>query len=802
MMKMRKDIFIVLTAVCLLTAACGIDDAAIVDLVELGTPQPDNEFILEADGGDFEMKILSNGPYHIELFGSHSWLSLGAESGSGDSVLKLNAGMNEEFKRMAGLVLCSDIDSRRDTVYIKQKGMLEALLEMENTSIIIDGKGGMVSSSILTNIPFDYLSVRTVYGNESTGWIENVSIETPSGTSPSRVLEITAEPNPYESSVRTADLLLSFADGWGDSVSLLLNLVQKNAREQLGTVTPFFDIRYNYSGGSPIEDYIILEGVVVSNPEGGNSGENMQETTSSIDYEGSKKTVYIQSSDGRYGFAVVTRNVSDNVFKQFDRVQILLHGATVNSYSDPERFEITGITKNMVVSRISGERVEPKKKRFADLTDDDIYTYVSVQDVEFPVRKGSITPVNEGYSIGGKANRISKYPLLVRDRDGNSFYMFTNTVCIYRNDGTRLPYGSGSLSGVLVHERFSRFEWKNGADLLDIDIEPELGYIGRYQLRHQTKDDIWGGMNADFKDSFSELLTEYRFWNPDSEEGVLRPTYGENGWFTHTYQKRYTGTDEKNYTSGSYGQHLYPEVCFSYLGPMGIAGNSLFGTHTGNENGLGIILDPERDRYNPEMEEWVDVNSGGQKEWLAPSTSDENNGIRIANAGSMAGKSWCASDCYCAFSHRNWWDYDNNQGYAWMLAFSTAGISTDMLSLQISVMNTSQKWYSPRYWKVEWSEDDSMNPEDASRWKLIGEYTVPDVSVWSNTLYSSIVGYKAIDFRLPLEMLGKDKVFIRLIPVNDLCSSGADYADDIIGTDVNGDMHASAIEYVAVRYNK
>ena len=89
-----------------------------------------------------------------------------------------------------------------------------------------------------------------------------------------------------------------------------------------------------------------------------------------------------------------------------------------------------------------------------------------------------LTPINEGYAIGGKSDRISKYPLLVRDVNGDSFYMYTNTMCTYRYDGERLPQGSGKLSGVIVHERFSRFEWENGKDLLDMEIFPELGNIG------------------------------------------------------------------------------------------------------------------------------------------------------------------------------------------------------------------------------------------------------------------------------------------------------------------------------------
>ena len=111
------------------------------------------------------------------------------------------------------------------------------------------------------------------------------------------------------------------------------------------------------------------------------------------------------------------------------------------------------------------------------MNDNDLYTYVTLKDVELPVRKGAISPVNEGYSIGTGANRLSKYPLMVRDRNADHLYMYTNTVCLYRNDGTRLPYGSGKISGVIVHERFSRFEWRDGADPLEVEDDVTLGNI-------------------------------------------------------------------------------------------------------------------------------------------------------------------------------------------------------------------------------------------------------------------------------------------------------------------------------------
>ena len=127
-------------------------------------------------------------------------------------------------------------------------------------------------------------------------------------------------------------------------------------------------------------------------------------------------------------------------------------------------------------------------------------------------------------------------------------------------------------------------------------------------------------------------------------------------------------------------------------------------------------------------------------------------------------------------------------------------ISTDHISLQISAMNTSQRFYSPRYWKLEWGLTDQVN--DDSKWTLVAEYTVPDVSTWSNTLYSSIVGYKAMDFELPAAILGHENVYIKLTPANDICSTGADYADAVIGPDFNNDMHSSSLDYIAIRYNK
>jgi hypothetical protein len=805
-MNMKRNIFRAFSAsVVFLTAlSCSLDETADIKLVELGTPLEDNVCIVEAEGGEYELEIYSNGSYHIEMLDQSSWLTLSAMKGNGDGTLTLTSTGNDEFKRMTSFALCSDVDERRDTVYVKQKGKIEANLSMGNTSMVVPGAGGESKASLSTNIPFEYFKVNVDYNDpENVGWLDPEKVSM-AGDGQDRTLSIWTDPNPDDVSVRTASLNLSFVDGWGDKVALELIVMQKNSNEGLGVLKSFAEIRSTYpNGGEVTEDYI-LEGIVVSNTEGGNAGENEQISASAIDYTVSQRTVYVQSLDGKYGFSLLTETEEDNIFKQFNKVRVLLKGTEIYLFDNPAKYyQIKGVKKSMVASNVKAAESEivVKQKHFNELTDDDIFTYVTLKDVEFPVRKGSICPINEGYSIAGKSDRIAKFPLLVRDINGDSFYMYTNTVCTYRNDGTRVPQGSGNISGVIVHERFSRFEWKNGMDLLDMETDPELGNIGRYQIRHQTKSDIYDQMQMDFKDSFSELLVEYRYWNPDIENGVQRPTYGDNGWFTHTYQKKYTGTEAKEYTEEVYKQHMSAEVCFSYLGPIGLAG-TMFGANTGNVNGLGIVLDSDKDRYNPEMSEWVGE-FNGTRQWLAPETSmaDAEIPMRVANAGSGAGKGWCSSDCYCAFRSLKWWDFDQNRGYAWMLNFSTKGVSSK-LSMQISVLNSSQRFHSPRYWKAEWSEVDSMDPSKDAQWHPIGEYTVPDISQWTGTLFSSVVGYKAINMDLPAELLGKDNVYIRLMPANDLCSSGGDYTDTFITDDEDGDKHASSIDYIAIRYNK
>jgi len=115
----------------------------------------------------------------------------------------------------------------------------------------------------------------------------------------------------------------------------------------------------------------------------------------------------------------------------------------------------------------------------------------------------------------------------------------------WRRTGEILPQGAGTVSGIIVHEHFTRFSFEDAAN------PDEYGNIGQYQIRPLTREEI--EVNKDLNNGFSQLLVEYRF--PNIKSGVAYPTnddQGENG-------KLYPSNHASVYASTDY----------TYLGPCG-----------------------------------------------------------------------------------------------------------------------------------------------------------------------------------------------------------------------------------------
>ena len=470
------------------------------------------------------------------------------------------------------------------------------------------------------------------------------------------------------------------------------------------------------------------------------------EVMDKIDYESNETTVYFEDVNAEYGFRLICASELANTFTQYTKVKLLLNGCSVVKSAEPERYDITEVTSGMIVSaEYAGKEGMPAKvKSISGLTPADIYTYVTLKDCELPIRKGSLTPVNEGYTNAFSANKIAKFPTLVRDAQGSSIYMYTNMTCAYRRDGRKLPYGSGNISGVIVSEEFQPF-----------------GEMGSYQIRHLNREDIALAQTMEEK-NFSGLLTEYRFVKKEdmttaNETGAMTPTHGTNGYLTQTGSTFY-GTDKNRpnpFEAGeTYKIKCLPASDFSYLGPCV---KSEAGKTT---NGFGVVLENGTD-YGVEFP--------------LISTEAVNTDGKGSSFNTMA---WASAQ----FNKHSSGMYNG-----WVVCFSTSGINSTVLSAQVSMLNTYSG--SPTKLRVQYivpsDPDIALDELWGLVWTDVMEFSVPNTVAWTNTLLTQSPGYKPVNIPLPAEELcGKEKVYIRLVP-NSASTSGA-----------------SAMNYFAVRYNK
>lgn len=726
---MKKEILLFLL---LLAAYSCIDDAEYLQRDELGSPE--KEFIIGSDIGRLEFPVYANKPGTVKVLEGEDWLSVVKGSFDGDATVSIDYMYNEGFQRL-GLVELKTA-TRRDTVTVKQKGAVEESLDFPETGILV--YNGTAAPSVIPvrgNVDVQAIRHSVVY-IDGDDWITSVGFE-------NGCLELKTVDNPDDKKVRRARIRLSYTDGWKQERTFTIQVTQAPSSNVIGDLQSFPQIREQATvAGSLISDDSCIEGYVVSRPESGNVGENAVLAMNYIDYAAEQETAYVESLDGKYGFRIRTASAEDNVLRPDSYVRLLLNGATVQKDIQPERYTIYGVTASMVLEQKAGE-IPVKARMMSELTDDDIYTYVTLKDCEIPVRKGCLTPINEGYTFLFNSDRVSKFPILIRDIEGSSMYMYTNTTCPYRRDGRKLPYGRGTISGVIVHENYRSF--------IDHDNEDEdlCGNIGNYQIRHMRYEDL--ALEDDFSGSFSELLTEYRYMNIPAENPghVWLPTYGNNGYFSHSREA---------YIHDTHKTHGWPSNDYTYLGPCGK-------NYTNSVNGYGITLDDGSD-YGSQYR------------------------------GNSTGKGISAPEMYMCWANTQWWF--NGRGEAWIIAFSTKDIVSDVVSMQLSTQNISQSLRTARYWKAEWSLSGDMSEAADDQWHLIARYVVPDIGINANTLLSQCLGFKQMDFPLPAdEILGHERVYIRLMPCENKASSGNDYDSSTI---VNG--NGNAINYFAIRYNK
>ena len=217
--------------------------------------------------------------------------------------------------------------------------------------------------------------------------------------------------------------------------------------------------------------YLADELVVTSDCENPNMERNTQTGWKTTPYEDNYRTAYAQTLDGKYGFRLVFDNASDNTLHRGDKLNLFLYGATVRKEENPTRYVIEHLSPKNIMLRETGhtDLIPNKERTIATLTDDDVYTYTTLTDMEFVVKDGAYTYGIESM-MATTSNAIrDNLATMLQDADNNAIYTLINSKCAWRRDdatGKTVPKGVGRVSGIIVHTE-----------------DPAYGDMGRYQIR-------------------------------------------------------------------------------------------------------------------------------------------------------------------------------------------------------------------------------------------------------------------------------------------------------------------------------
>lgn len=123
--------------------SCNVfDDAEYADIRELAPSQ--EEILIPKEGGKADIKVYSNGKVTVNVLGDESgeWSEVTPLEFEGDGEINVSFNENPSFRRMVKLALELDGGAKKDTIYVRQSGVmpyLECAAPYKNVSGVSPG---------------------------------------------------------------------------------------------------------------------------------------------------------------------------------------------------------------------------------------------------------------------------------------------------------------------------------------------------------------------------------------------------------------------------------------------------------------------------------------------------------------------------------------------------------------------------------------------------------------------------------------------------------------------------------------
>lgn len=500
-----------------------------------------------------------------------------------------------------------------------------------------------------------------------------------------------------------------------------------------------------------------------------NMAQNINTAANTITTDENDRTVYMQdvASGATQGFRIRFADAQSNTVEHGDLVQLSLEGCVLKKESSPERYTIENVSAANITEISSGNEIVPNVRTITSLSAADVYTYCTLQNVEFQVKEGAYTNVREyaaiqnplscgltlNYGDTGRANgnllTASQFAMdgaanLLYDQSGATIYALINMDCDWRR--SQVPAGAGDVSGVIVHQEMPRWG----------------GNVGTYSIRPLDESDF--------------NMSAVSQWNTLAEWVMTEGTTDEN-----SYSWKHGADNADGYSGTKASTLTQNKLCATNGASALIYSENLDGRTTGASlHGKGAT--PVSVEYGYRG---LDVTSPSSAE-----TFGMTKGSAITFWGNPSG--W----------FRN--GVSGNDGYnGIVMEFDTKSVSGSVLSVGFSIAagypNDSKPQLNialqsstsfPVYWTVEYSVDGGARwtevaNEATSRigfemrsipWTLDGtvEY-IPNYGTKSKikveTQSDTGFGYVPYRFNLPSSVFGQDKVMIRIRPTSNIIMS-------------------------------
>lgn len=500
-----------------------------------------------------------------------------------------------------------------------------------------------------------------------------------------------------------------------------------------------------------------------------NMAQNINTAANTITTDENDRTVYMQdaASGATHGFRIRFADAQSNTVEHGDLVQLSLEGCVLKKESSPERYTIENVSAANITEISSGNEIVPNVRTITSLSAADVYTYCTLQNVEFQVKEGAYTNVREyaaiqnplscgltlNYGDTGRANgnllTASQFAMdgaanLLYDQSGATIYALINMGCDWRR--SQVPAGAGDVSGVIVHQEMPRWG----------------GNVGTYSIRPLDESDF--------------NMSAVSQWNTLAEWVMTEGTTDEN-----SYSWKHGADNADGYSGTKASTLTQNKLCATNGASALIYSENLDGRTTGTSlHGKGAT--PVSVEYGYRG---LDVTSPSSAE-----TFGMTKGSAITFWGNSSG--W----------FRN--GVSGNDGYnGIVMEFDTKSVSGSVLSVGFSIAagypNDSKPQLNialqsstsfPVYWTVEYSVDGGARwtevaNEATSRigfemrsipWTLDGtvEY-IPNYGTKSKikveTQSDTGFGYVPYRFNLPSSVFGQDKVMIRIRPTSNIIMS-------------------------------